>query len=166
MVMDLLIAALASREVRREYLAVAHAPWLGARERTVEAAIGRDTRNRLRMAVVDQRSAAGKAAKTDFRLLDSNSAGCLVHCKLHTGRTHQIRVHLASIGHPLVADTVYGGVVTGDLQRQALHAGRLAFCHPVTGAELSFVAPLAADILELLRILGLSYNPAHWALSP
>jgi 23S rRNA pseudouridine1911/1915/1917 synthase len=166
MVMDLLVAALAAREVRREYLAVAHAPWLGPRERTVEAAIGRDTRNRLRMAVVDQRSAAGKAAKTDFRLLDSNSAGCLVHCKLHTGRTHQIRVHLASIGHPLVADTVYGGVITGDLQRQALHAGRLAFRHPVTGEELSFVAPLAADIVELLRNWGLSYNPAHWALSP
>jgi 23S rRNA pseudouridine1911/1915/1917 synthase len=166
MVMDLLVAALAAREVRREYLAVAHAPWLGPRERTVEAAIGRDTRYRLRMAVVDQRSAAGKAAKTDFRLLDSNSAGCLVHCKLHTGRTHQIRVHLASIGHPLVADTVYGGVITGDLQRQALHAGRLAFRHPVTGEELSFVAPLAADIVELLRNWGLSYNPAHWALSP
>jgi 23S rRNA pseudouridine1911/1915/1917 synthase len=75
-------------------------------------------------------------------------------------------VHLASIGHPLVADTVYGGAIAGNLQRQALHAGRLAFRHPVTGVELSFVSPLAVDILELLRIFGLSYNPAHWALSP
>src|SRR5262249_13182830 len=144
--MDALVQAIAAREVSRQYLAIAHKPWVGPSSRTVDAPIGRDPRNRLRMAVVDLDQHAGKTAKTDFVLQDSRPEGCLVRCILHTGRTHQIRVHMASIGHPLVADTVYGGQAAEGLARQALHACRLAFTHPVDGRELVFESALPADL--------------------
>lgn len=159
-VMDALVQAIALRDVGRQYLAVAHKPWAGVAQRTVDAAIGRDPRNRLRMAVVDLTHGNGKTARTDITFLGNCTEGCLVHCKLHTGRTHQIRVHMASIGHPLVADTVYGGWVVPALQRQALHAFRLEFLHPVTGERVRFQADAPPDFMGLLGAWGLSYNPA------
>jgi 23S rRNA pseudouridine1911/1915/1917 synthase len=157
-VMDALVQAIAARTVSRQYLAAAHKSWSGRVQIGVEAAIGRDPRNRLRMAVVDLENLPGKSAKTDFVLLDNGLKGCLVKCILHTGRTHQIRVHMASIGHPLVGDAVYGGVVEGEMKRQALHAFRLAFSHPVTSRKMLFSAPLPPDFEGLLSHWGLRYN--------
>ena len=157
--MDALVSMIAAREVSRKYLALAHKPWTGPAVRTVAAPIGRDPRNRLRMAVVDLAVHAGKAARTDIRLLESADSGCWVECTLHTGRTHQIRVHMASIGHPLVADALYGGSLVGKMGRQALHAYRLAFQHPVSGQQLVLHAPLPADMREVMADWGLSYNP-------
>ena len=165
-VMDSLVQAIAAREVSRQYLAVAHGQWMGRSERTVDAPIGRDPRNRLRMAVVDLASQSGKVARTDFILLDNTEEGCLVRCILHTGRTHQIRVHMSSLGHPLVADGVYGGHSVSDMERQSLHAIRLAFAHPVTSEALVFETPLPADFTALLQSWGLRYNSATRVKSP
>jgi len=156
--MDALVELIARREVRRIYLALAQEPWLNTRMRDVDAAIGRDPRNRLRMAVVDPLRNPGKTAKTTFELLENAADTCLLQCTLHTGRTHQIRVHLASIGHPIVADALYGGTPAAGLLRQALHATRLAFKHPVSGAQLNFQAPLPADFRQAILTLGLGYN--------
>ena len=156
--MDALVRMIALREVRRQYLALAHRPWQGAGSITIDKPIGRDPRNRLRMAVVDLALHAGKMARTDVELLGSAEQGCWVRCTLHTGRTHQIRVHMASIGHPLVADALYGGVPAAGLQRQALHAFRLAFAHPMTGEALEFLAPLPQDMRAALAAWGLGYN--------
>ena len=157
--MDALVAMIAARDVSRKYLALAHKPWVGNALRAVNAPIGRDPRNRLRMAVVDLSAHAGKAARTDIRLLQSCGQGCWVECTLHTGRTHQIRVHMASLGHALVGDALYGGSPVGAMQRQALHAYRLAFRHPVTGDDLVLEAPVPADMRLALSDWGLSYNP-------
>ena len=154
--MDALVARIAAREVRREYLALAHRPWRGAPEREVDAPIGRDPRNRLRMAVVDLERNAGKPAQTGFQLLQHTEHFSLLRCLLRTGRTHQIRVHLAHLGHPLVADALYGGAPAAGLARQALHARRLAFAHPVTGQALDFSAPLPADLAVALAACGLT----------
>jgi len=150
-VMDALVRAIAAREVSRQYLALAHGRWVGAARREVSAPIGRDPRNRLRMAVVDGVNHPGKAARTDFELLANCDQGCLVRCTLHTGRTHQIRVHMASIGHPLVADEVYGGRSAAGMQRQALHAQRLGFVHPVTQQAMRFESALPIDFEQALR---------------
>ena len=157
--MDALVALIAARQVSRQYLALALRPWLGASTRSVDRPIGRDPRNRLKMAVVDLAVHAGKTAQTDFALLAGCDEGALVQCTLHTGRTHQIRVHMASLGHPLVADSVYGGAPAAGMQRQALHAFRLAFVHPVTGAPLEFHAPMPADMQAACADWGLGYNP-------
>ena len=157
--MDELVMAIAARDVSRQYLAVAHRAWLGAARCTVDAAIGRDPRNRLRMAIVDLAQHAGKTAKTDFVLLDSGTEACFVRCILHTGRTHQIRVHMASLGHALVGDAVYGGHKAFGMDRQALHAVRLVFAHPITRKELVFEASLPPDFERLLLEVGLRYNP-------
>ncbi|MDR0226583.1 MAG: RluA family pseudouridine synthase [Burkholderiaceae bacterium] len=156
--MDALVAMIAAREVSRQYLAIGHKAWGPRRHREVDAPIGRDPRNRLRMAVVDLAQHAGKTARTDFDWIDGNDEVCLVRCTLHTGRTHQIRVHMASLGHPLVADTVYGGREAAGLTRQALHAFRLAFRHPVTGQDLVLHAPLPPDMAQALENWGLRYN--------
>jgi len=157
-VMDALVRMIAAREVSRQYLALAWGRWAGAAQRVVQAPIGRDPRNRLRMATVDLQQHPGKPARTDFELLVGNDEVCLVRCTLHTGRTHQIRVHMASLRHPLVADGLYGGALGGVLQRQALHAFRLAFQHPVTGQPMELRAPLPADMLQALDFWALGYN--------
>ncbi len=157
--MDALVGLIAAREVSRQYLALAHKPWSGPKQRSVALPIGRDPRNRLRMAAVDLAQHAGKTARTDISLLDGVDQGCFVHCALHTGRTHQIRVHMAAIGHPLVGDVLYGGAAAAGLTRQALHATKLAFRHPITGEALSFQAPLPADLQAALAQWGVRYNP-------
>jgi len=156
--MDALVVLIAERKVRRQYLALAHGAWTGPKNRTVEAPIGRDPRNRLRMAVVDLALHAGKPARTDFQCLDGTGEGCWVQCTLHTGRTHQIRVHMASLKHPLVGDSLYGGAPLAHLQRQALHAYRLAFVHPMTGQALEFHAPVPEDMSQAIALWGLGYN--------
>jgi 23S rRNA pseudouridine1911/1915/1917 synthase len=180
--MDALIRMIAAREVKRQYLAMGHYPWRGESPRHVNHPIGRDPRNRQRMAVVDLAQYPGKEAMTDFELLSNSEheahvlpgrgaeraknseseigadAYCLLRCILHTGRTHQIRVHAAYVHHPLIADTIYGGRPAGGLMRQGLHAERLAFEHPVTGQALSFEAGLPPDMRMACEQLGLGYN--------
>jgi 23S rRNA pseudouridine1911/1915/1917 synthase len=158
--MDAMVGLIAAREVKRQYLAIGHKPWEGAAARQVDAPIGRDPRNRLRMAVVDLERHAGKTARTLIERLDSHSEGCAVRCTLETGRTHQIRVHMASIGHPLVGDALYGGAPAVGLSRQALHAFRLAFVHPVTQAPMEFRSAPPADLAQALQTWGLDYNRA------
>ena len=157
--MDQLVSMIAARTVSREYLALGHGAWEGAKSRQVDAPIGRDPRNRLRMAVVDLEKNSGKTASTVITLLDNSPRHCLVRCKLHTGRTHQIRVHMALLGHPLVADELYGGTAHANMQRQALHACRLAFIHPATGLPMEFTSAPPADLQACLGVLGLRYNP-------
>ena len=156
--MDALVHAIAAREVARQYVALAQRAWSGPKRRDVDAPVGRDPRTRLRMAVVDLERHAGKPAFTSFELLQNAAAGCLVRATLQTGRTHQIRVHMASIGHPLVADELYGGAPEAGLRRQALHAFRLAFAHPASGEPLEFIAPLPPDMEQALAQWGLRYN--------
>ena len=160
-VMDRLVQAIAARSVSRQYLALAHGGWSGPAQRSVDVPIGRDPRNRLRMGVVDLAYQAGKTARTDIALLGASAQASFVRCTLHTGRTHQIRVHMAHIGHPLVADVLYGGSPAFGMQRQALHATRLAFAHPVSGAPLVFEAPPPEDLTLALQQCGLRYNLAQ-----
>jgi 23S rRNA pseudouridine1911/1915/1917 synthase len=159
--MDALVQRIAAREVARQYVALAHRPWTGPPARRVDAPIGRDPRNRLRMAVVE----GGKPAVTTFERLQQCPHGCWVRATLQTGRTHQIRVHMAHIGHPLVADELYGGAPAAGLTRQALHAYRLAFAHPADGRALEFQAPLPADLRQALASWGLRYNDSEWLTS-
>ena len=154
--MDALVAMIAEREVHREYLAVAYRKWNSSNPlREVEGAIGRDYRNRLRMAVVDLERLPGKPAHTSFECLSSQEEACLMRCVLHTGRTHQIRVHMAHIGHPLLGDAIYAGPMQLGISRQALHAYRLRFIHPISEEPLAFEAPVPADMRDLLVHLGL-----------
>jgi len=156
--MDRLMTQIAAREVRREYLAIVQGPWRGPESQDIDAPIGRDPQHRLRMAVVDLARQAGKPARTTALCLDSNEQACWVHCRLHTGRTHQIRVHLGHIGHRLYGDTQYAGPLLEGLQRQALHAFRLSLAHPITGEWLTCHAEWPADLDAALQALGLRYN--------
>lgn len=156
--MDALVQMIAAREVHREYLALSQRPWRGEHLREVEFAIGRDPRQRLRMAVVDLEKQSGKTAHTSLQCLDSNDQGCLVHCTLHTGRTHQIRVHMAAIGLPLLADGLYGGSASPWISRQSLHAFKLGFKHPFSNRDLQFESPLPDDIQAAVLGMGLN-NP-------
>lgn len=131
-----LVRAIAARTVQRRYLALAQGE-PGERPFSVDAPIGRDPRSRVRMAVVGV-AAGGREARTDVRVVATGGGFAALLCTLHTGRTHQIRVHLAARGLPLVADALYGGRPALGLQRQALHAAHLAFAHPVTGQALAF----------------------------
>ena len=136
-----LVRAIAAREVSRQYLAIAQGDVRPAAF-SVEAPLGRDPQSRIRMAIV----AGGKPARTDVAVLARAIGFSLLRCTLHSGRTHQIRVHLASRGYPLVADAVYGGKPALGLPRQALHATRLAFAHPGSGEPLAFDATMPADM--------------------
>ncbi len=156
--MDGLVDLIADREVKRQYLAMAHRPWVGNAIRTIETAIGRDPKNRLRMATVDLDRQSGKAARTTFELIQQAEEGCLVLCSLHTGRTHQIRVHMSSIGHALVGDGLYGGAPAAGMARQALHASKLAFVHPISGEDINLHSPLPEDFSSALKAWGLRYN--------
>lgn len=153
--MEALVGAISRREVQREYLALAHKAWRGPAQSSVEQAIGRDPYQRTRMAVVDPARQAGKSARTDLRVLASQEQACLVHCRLHTGRTHQIRVHMRHLGHPLLGDVLYGGKPLAGLERQGLHAWRLSLQHPRTGALISWRCAWPADMAAAAGTLGL-----------
>lgn len=134
------------REVERVYLALAGGK-LGSRTGTIDAPIGRASRQRHRMAVS---GAASRQARTHFTVLELLSLESYLEARLETGRTHQIRAHFAAIGHPLTGDVTYGGARRYDLQRQFLHAHRLAFDHPLSGERMSFQSPLPADLAAAL----------------
>ena len=153
-----------SGSLRREYRALV---W-GAPERaagTVAAAIGRHPSSREKMAVVADKR--GRAAVTHWRVEERLGPASLVACRLETGRTHQIRVHLAHIGHPLLGDSIYGAgfktkasrlsedarAALDALGRQALHAAILGFTHPITGEPLAFESPLPEDLDRLVNVL-------------
>lgn len=159
---DALTAMIAAREVQRLYVALAQGDWRRDEVVTVDRAIGRDSGNRLRMAALSPQSTSGKPAQTTVRVLDAGGGHTLVACKLHTGRTHQIRVHMAWLGHPLVGDVLYGGKHGLGVERQALHAHRLSLRHPVTGLPIVFESSLPADMAAELAVAGLQYNEATW----
>jgi len=131
---------IAAREVHRRYLALAHGVLASATLR-IDAPIGRDPAVRVRMAVV----AGARESRTDVERVAAAEGCSALRCTLHTGRTHQIRVHLSSVGHPLVADILYGGRPALGMSRQALHAVLLRLAHPITREELSFECPAPAD---------------------
>lgn len=154
----------AERAVEKEYLAVV----LGtpsARTGAVETPIGRDPVRRTRMST---RAAGGRAARSRYEVVEALDGAALLRVRIHTGRTHQIRVHLASLGHPVAGDRTYGGARTppskrrssrealNALDRPALHAARLAFDHPATGRRLSFESPLPEALASLVEALRLT----------
>lgn len=160
-----LVSALAAREIERTYLAICAGVMTGGG--TVDAPIGRHRTQRTRMAVRND----GREAITHYRLVERFRAHTLVRVRLETGRTHQIRVHLAHAGHPIVGDPVYGArrrlaagcsaalaAALADFPRQALHATRLALAHPLTGAELAWESPVPEDMRTLVAAL---HGDAH-----
>jgi 23S rRNA pseudouridine1911/1915/1917 synthase len=146
-----LIRQLQARTVRREYLALVHGLVHGDGE--IDAPIGRHPRERTLMAVVTN----GKPALTRYIVIEQFAASTLLRCRLETGRTHQIRVHLTSIGHPLVGDPVYRGKPGQrgpvEFTRQALHAERLGLAHPATDKPMSWTARVPDDLGALLESL-------------
>jgi 23S rRNA pseudouridine1911/1915/1917 synthase len=155
-----LVAALAEREIERRYLAICNGAMTGGG--TVDAPIGRHRAQRTRMAVRND----GREAVTHYRIVKRYRAHTFVRVQLETGRTHQIRVHLAHIGYPITGDPVYGGrrrlpagcspalaAALSAFPRQALHAARLALAHPATGRRLEWEAPLPEDMARLLAAL-------------
>ena len=155
-----LVERLAARDISREYLAIVTGVMTGGG--TIEEPIGRHRTARTRMAV----RADGREAITHYRIAERFRAHTLVRVTLGTGRTHQIRVHLAHIGYPILGDPVYGGrrrLTAGatpallealhGFKRQALHAARLAFAQPLTGEPLEFEAPMPADMQALIEVL-------------
>jgi 23S rRNA pseudouridine1911/1915/1917 synthase len=155
-----LVAALAAREIERHYIALCTGVMTGGG--TIDEPIGRHRTQRTRMAVRSD----GRASVTHYRVLKRFRAHTMAHVQLESGRTHQIRVHLAHIGYPVVGDPVYGGrrrlpagaspALISELEsfhRQALHAARLKLAHPVSGKEMEWEAPLPADMAHLLSVL-------------
>jgi 23S rRNA pseudouridine1911/1915/1917 synthase len=142
-----LVRQMQSRSVRREYIALAMGDI--ARGGTVDAPIGRHPVKRTSMAVVR----TGKPAVTRYEVRERFGECTLLTCRLETGRTHQIRVHLASLGHPLVGDPAYGRGRSIAFPRQALHAWRLGLVHPITHEPMQWEAPLPADFAALLAAL-------------
>ena len=140
-------AAIAAREVSRGYIALVEGR-PPARSGTIEAPIGRDPRIRTRMTIG---GAGAREARTHFELRRALPTTSLLDVRLDTGRTHQIRVHMRAIGHPVCGDPEYGTAGLLGLARQFLHAARLAFVHPVTGEHLEFSSPLPEDLQTALR---------------
>ncbi len=134
------------REVERAYLALARGQ-LASRTGTIDAPIGRASRQRHRMAVS---GAASRQARTHFEVLEALAHETYLEARLETGRTHQIRAHFAAIGHPLAGDATYGVEPKYGLARQFLHAHRLSFAHPESGERLSFASELPADLAAAL----------------
>ncbi|WP_211654493.1 RluA family pseudouridine synthase [Planococcus alpniumensis] len=143
-----LVDQLVEKSVTRKYLALVHGH-IAHDKGTIEAPIARDPKERQKMAVVDK----GKHAVTHFTVLERFGDFTLVECRLETGRTHQIRVHMRYIGFPLVGDPKYGPRKTMDVGGQALHAGVIGFIHPRTKEYLEFSAPLPTEFEELLETL-------------
>ena len=157
-----LVEQLSEREVHRQYVAVVVGPMIAGG--TVNAPIGRHATDRVRQAVVKE--GQGREAITHYRVRERFRAHTVLECRLETGRTHQIRVHMAHAKHPLIGDPLYGGsfklpkAATPELvemlrtfKRQALHAEKLAFVHPVSGETISTEAPMPADMLALVATL-------------
>ncbi len=145
-----LVRQLQARSVKREYRAVVHGTV--ARNGKIEGAIGRDPRNRTRMAV----TAAGKPAVTHYTVLEKLPRASVLACRLETGRTHQIRVHLQKLGHPIWGDPVYGprnAPALPAIKRQALHAEKLALTHPDTAEIIEWQSPLPDDMQQLIAAL-------------
>jgi 23S rRNA pseudouridine1911/1915/1917 synthase len=152
-VLRLLQKELAERRIEREYLALVEGR-PPARSGTIEAPIGRDPRVRTRMAIG---GASPREARTHFTLERALEGTTLLRLRLETGRTHQIRVHLQAIGHPVCGDPDYGTAGLLGLERQFLHATRLAFEHPLTGERVEVLSPLPGDLQDALeRAEGLS----------
>ena len=141
-------ALLAARQLRREYLALVEGH-PQARTGTIDAPIGRDRRDRVLMSIDTDEP---REARTHFALERRQAATSLLRITLETGRTHQIRVHLAAIGHPVCGDPQYGSAGAFGLQRQFLHAARLAFAHPVTDATVDVRSPLPEDLVAALGV--------------
>lgn len=147
-----LIRQLQARTVKRHYLALVHR--VVAAAGVVDAPVGRHPTQRTRMAV----TSSGRSAVTRYSIRERFARATLVECQLETGRTHQIRVHMTSIGHPLVGDATYGLRRSGSalldaFPRQALHAFRLGLTHPHSGEEMAWASPLPADFEALLAAL-------------
>ncbi len=161
--MSALAAQLADRSMGRRYLAVAtgRCPAHGC----IDAAIARDEASRVRMAAVPD--GRGRPARTWFRTLAWGRIGerevSLVECQLESGRTHQIRVHLRSVGHPLVGDPLYGGPTLAGFTRQALHAWQLRLRHPADGRAASWSSPMPADMRALCAAAGIDADAAQRA---
>lgn len=152
-----LAAQFAQHSIHRRYLAVCAGHPRPA-EGTIDARLGRSDRDRKKMAILHKDSSRGKHAVTHYKVLQTMTDCALIECRLETGRTHQVRVHCQSIGHPLLGDPVYGNDPKGlrpllhelGFARQALHAAELGFLHPVTGEGVLFTADLPADMQELI----------------
>jgi 23S rRNA pseudouridine1911/1915/1917 synthase len=142
-----LVRQLAAHTVKREYLALATGDMTTAG--TIDAPVGRHPTRRTKMAVV----ATGKPARTHYSVLERFGIATLVRCVLETGRTHQIRVHFASLGHPLVGDPAYGKRSIVPFPRQSLHAATLSLVHPATRRDCTWSSALPADFAALLDSL-------------
>jgi len=158
-----LVEQLQTHQVSREYSAIVYGHMISGG--TVDAPIGRDPKDRIRQAIVEE--GEGKDAVTHYRVIDRFAHHTHVKCILETGRTHQIRVHMSHVEHPLVADPMYGGKIRfpkkanevlkttlKGFNRQALHAKKLSLSHPITGEQMSWKASLPKDLQDLLKILA------------
>jgi 23S rRNA pseudouridine1911/1915/1917 synthase len=142
-----LAAAVKQREVVREYTALVEGH-LGSRTGTIDAPLGRHRRQRTRRAV---KGAGSREARTHFEVIETLPSDTLLLARLETGRTHQIRVHFAAIGHPVAGDPEYGTGGRHGLTRQFLHASRLSFTHPTSGEKLTFTSELPEDLRAALE---------------